>query len=53
MNFEWESEEKKLSRYMKISPKKKLEWLRKMHEFTIKTSSTSMLSIRWRLRRSQ
>ena len=34
MNFGWESEEERLKRDMKISPKKKLEWLREMNEFS-------------------
>ncbi len=34
MKFCWETEEERLKRFMKISPKKKLEWLRRMNEFS-------------------
>jgi hypothetical protein len=50
MIFGWETEEEKLLRYRKMPPKKKLEWLQKMHEFTVKTSSKRMLALRWKLR---
>ena len=50
MNLGWESEEEKIARYMKIPAKKKLEWLRQMHEFTVKNSSKKMLALRWKLR---
>lgn len=53
MIFEWEKEEEKLLRYMKIPPKKKLEWLRKMHEFTVKSSSARMIKLRWKLREAR
>lgn len=53
MTFDWETEEEKLLRYMKVPPEKKLEWLRKMHEFTVKASSKRMLRLRWRLRESR
>lgn len=33
MNFEWESETERLKRHMRISPKKKLEWLAELLEF--------------------
>ncbi len=50
MIFEWETEEERLSRFMKIPPKKKLEWLRQMHEFMVKGSSKRTKMIRWKLR---
>ena len=50
MNFGWEADEERLLRYMRVSPKKKLEWLQKMHEFTVKSSSKYLLKLRWRLR---
>ena len=34
MKFEWESEKEMLMRFVKISPKQKLEWLQEMKEFT-------------------
>jgi len=33
MIFKWESQKERLSRFMKIPPKKKMEWLNQMHEF--------------------
>jgi len=51
MIFEWETEEERLLRFMKIPPKKKLEWLQKMHEFMVKCSSKRIKSIRWKLRK--
>jgi hypothetical protein len=53
MKFGWETEEEKLLRYMKIPPKQRLEWLQKMHEFTVKSSSKRMLKLRWKLRESK
>jgi hypothetical protein len=50
MIFKWETEEERLSRFMKIPPKKKLEWLRQMHEFILKSSSKQTKQIRWKLR---
>ncbi|MFH0732581.1 MAG: hypothetical protein V2A72_06650 [Candidatus Omnitrophota bacterium] len=40
----------RLLRYIKLSPKKKLEWLRQMHEFTVMASSKRLMAIRWKLR---
>lgn len=50
MIFKWETEKERLLRFMKISPKKKLEWLRQMHEFIVKASSKRGKLIRWKLR---
>jgi hypothetical protein len=50
MSFEWETEEQRLLRFMKIPAKKKLEWLRQIHEFTVKSSSKRTMRIRWKLR---
>jgi hypothetical protein len=36
MISKWENEEERLLRFMKISPKKKLEWLLEMNEFLYK-----------------
>jgi hypothetical protein len=51
MIFEWETEEERLLRFMKIPPKKKLEWLCQMHEFMVKCSSKRTKLIRWKLRK--
>ena len=50
MNFGWESEEDKILRYMKIPPKKKLEWLQKMHEFILAASTPAKRKIFWKMR---
>lgn len=51
MIFKWEKEEERLLRFMKIPPKKKLEWLRQMNEFIVKCSSKRTKLIRWKLRK--
>ena len=50
MIFEWETHDQRLRRFMKISPQKKLEWLRQMQEFTLKTSTKRLNIIRRKLR---
>jgi len=50
VNFGWEDEKAKLLRYMKISPKKKLEWLQKMHEFTLVMATPERKNIFWKSR---
>lgn len=51
MIFEWETHDQRLRRFMKISPQKKLEWLRQMQEFMLRTSSKRVKAIRLELRR--
>lgn len=53
MIFKWESEEERLLKFMKISPKKKLEWIRQMNEFIDKFSSKRTKIIRRKLRESR
>ena len=36
MHYNWPSQEEKLLKYIKISPLKKLEWLREMNEWYLK-----------------
>ncbi len=50
MIFKWETEDKRLLRFMKISPKKKLEWLWQINELIVKSSSKRDNLIRWKLR---
>lgn len=52
MKFGWESEEERLKRFMKIPPKKKLEWLRQMNELA-RSLPKSNQKIRWELRKSR
>lgn len=51
MIFKWESKKERLLKYMNISPKQKLEWLREMNEFVLKCSSKRSKLIRWKLRK--
>ena len=51
MIFRWESENERLLRFMKITPKKKLEWLRQMNEFIAKYSPKRSKAIKERIRR--
>lgn len=53
MIFKWESDEERLLRFMKISPKKKLEWLRQMNDFLARCSSKRQIKIRQKLRESR
>jgi len=53
MIYKWESEEERLLRFMRISPKKKMEWLRQMNEFIAKSSTDRSRLIRRRLRESR
>lgn len=51
MILKWETREERLLKFIKISPKRKMEWLRQMNEFMVKTSSEEVKSIRWKLRK--
>ena len=53
MIFEWETRDQRLRRFMKISPQKKLEWLRQMHEFMLRTSSRRVKAIRLELKKTR
>ena len=50
MKFGWESEEDKITRYMKVPPKKKLEWLQAMHNMLLAIASPERRKIFWKLR---
>jgi hypothetical protein len=50
MNFGWESEDDKILRYLKLSPKKKLEWLQRMHEMFVATATPERKKRFWKLR---
>ena len=50
INFEWESDEERLKRWMKIPPKKKLEWLEQIRELTLKSASKRDRKLRQKLR---
>ena len=53
MIFKWETEDERLLRLMKIPAKVKLEWLRQMHEFIVKTSSKKELMMRRKLKKAK
>lgn len=50
MIFKWESDKQRLSRFMVISPKKKLEWLQQMHNFISKALTKKQRHTYYRLR---
>ena len=50
MTNKWETKDEKLRRYMKISPKKKLEMLEKLRQMAVKTSTFKIMKLRWKLR---
>ena len=50
MNFGWESEEEKIVRYMRNTPKNKLEWLQKMHKLLLSTTTPERKKVFWKLR---
>jgi hypothetical protein len=53
MIYKWESEEERLLRFMRISPKTKMEWLREMNDFIAKSSTERSRLIRRRLRETR
>jgi len=50
MNFGWDTDEEKLLRYIKISPKMKLEWLQEMHSFLLTIATPKRRKMFWKLR---
>ena len=50
MIFKWETEEERLLRFMKISPKKKLEWLNQMNRFLNKVWTKKQKDIYLKIR---
>jgi len=53
MNFGWERDEERLLRFMKIPAKKKLEWLRQMHDFMRLAYTKKQRDIFWKLRETR
>jgi hypothetical protein len=53
MISKWETSEEKIRRTMKISPKKKLEWLKDMHDFLCKTLTKKQKRLFYKLRESR
>ena len=53
MIYHWESDEDRIKRLMKISPKKKLEWLNKMLLFISKTASKRQKALIRKLRETR
>ena len=50
MIFKWETTEERLTKFIKINPKEKLEWLRQMLEFVEKYSTKSTLEFKRKLK---
>jgi len=53
MIFKWQSQEDKLLKFMKIPPKKKLEWLYQMHVFLCNAFTKKQKDIFWKLRQNK
>ena len=49
----WETEDQKLSRFIKIPPKKKLEWLYQMHQFIRSAWTKKQIKTYLRLRETR
>ncbi|MBF0488993.1 MAG: hypothetical protein HQL15_00060 [Candidatus Omnitrophica bacterium] len=52
IDFGLKSDEDRLQRWVKLSPKKKLEWLYQMHMFIRKAYTPKQKEIFWKLRES-
>lgn len=50
MIYKWETQEERLRRFMGITPKRKLEWLRLMHNLLVKAFSKKRRNIYYKLR---
>lgn len=53
MNFGRETEDERIQKFMRIPPRKKLEWLYQMQQFILEASSKSQRKLRLKLRDSQ
>ena len=53
MIFKWETEEEKLARWIKVPPKKKLEWLEDMRRFMCKALTKKQKKDFFRLREAR
>jgi hypothetical protein len=53
VNFGWGNDEERLRRWVKLSPKKKLEWLYQAHMLMRKTFTKKQREIFWKLRQTR
>jgi hypothetical protein len=53
MISKWETEKERIIKAMKISPKKKLEWLKDMHDFLCKTLTKEQRFLFYKLRETR
>ena len=53
MISKWESQKERLVKFMAIAPKKKLEWLRQMHDFLRKAMTKKQRRVYYRLRETR
>jgi hypothetical protein len=53
IDFGWGDDEERLRRWVKLSPKVKLEWLYQMHTLMRKALSAKQKRIFWKLRRAK
>ncbi|MCK5580204.1 MAG: hypothetical protein KAJ18_02915 [Candidatus Omnitrophica bacterium] len=51
--FEWESEKDRLLKALKMSPRRKMEWLREMNEFSAKYMPSKSRKVRQKLREAE
>jgi len=52
INFGWGNDEDRLRRWVKLSPKKKMEWLYQAHTLMRKALTKEKREIFWKLRQS-
>ena len=53
MISKWENQKERLLKFMDIAPKKKLEWLHKMHDFFCKALTKKQQYFYYRLRETR
>ena len=52
IDFGWGNDEERLRRWVKLSPKKKMEWLYQAHALMCKALTKEQRDIFWKLRQS-
>ncbi|MDE1920755.1 MAG: hypothetical protein KGJ09_08585 [Candidatus Omnitrophica bacterium] len=50
INFDWQTDEERLRRWVKLSPKEKMRWLTESNEFMRKVWTKKQKEIFWKLR---
>jgi len=52
-NFNWETDESRLRRWVKLSPKEKMKWLTEAHELIRKVWTKKQKEAFWKLRQAK